>query len=330
MEVSAQASAEHVKHLRHRIAQALKQTIPDDEPEALRVPARYVLDGGGKRLRPLLLLLAAEVFGVPAERAMPAALAVEVFHNFTLVHDDIMDHAETRRGRPTVHRQWDVDTAILVGDYLMGRSYALLGQTAEDRLGEALGIYSWMLARLCEGQLLDKAFETDVNVSVDAYLHMIDCKTGALLSTALDLGGLVGGAPEHARAQLREAGEHLGRAFQIQDDLLDLVADDARWGKSVGGDLVEGKKTFLLLRAIELAGGADKRWFQTIVERPGLAPEAVDEARSRMEALGVLDEAANAVRHHSEQALEVLSALPRNSAADTLGWLVRRMQVRLH
>ncbi|MFQ5570162.1 MAG: polyprenyl synthetase family protein [Rhodothermales bacterium] len=321
--------AEHVDRLRTLVNASLVPLVPQREPAGLYEPVRYVLAGQGKRLRPVLLLLAAEVFGVEPRRALPAALAAEVFHNFTLVHDDIMDHSDARRGRPTVHVRWGEDTAILCGDYLMALSYELLAQVETDRLPRMLRVYSRMVARLCEGQSLDQTFETRPDVSVEDYLHMIDCKTGALLQAVMEMGGLIGHASEEHLETLREIGKQVGRAFQIQDDVLDLVAEDTRWGKPVGGDLIEGKKTILLLLALERTQGEDRHWFSRILQG-GLPSEDVPEARARMERFGVLDEGRSAVLHHTTSALEHLMTLPQGPASETLRWLIHRLRVRLH
>ncbi len=319
-----------VADLRARVEQALRDLPVGRHPEELYAPVRYVLEGGGKRLRPVLLILSARIFGADVARAMPAALAVEVFHNFTLVHDDIMDHAISRRGRATVHERWDEGTAILCGDLLMAMAYDLLAQTDTPRLPEVLRTFHRMVVRLCEGQALDKAFETRDDLSVADYLDMIDRKTGALLEAVLELGALVGNASEEEREVLRSVGRNVGRAFQIQDDLLDLTAEHSGWGKVIGGDLMEGKKTFLLLRALEQAQGAERAWFQRIIEVGGLAEGEVPEARERMARLGVLDEAREAVALHSAAALERLGRLPASPAREALHALIERMQARVH
>ncbi|MDT0632533.1 polyprenyl synthetase family protein [Rubrivirga sp. S365] len=289
------------------------------QPAGLYDPVRYVLGGGGKRVRPALVVLAAEAWGgaEARARALPAALAVETFHNFTLVHDDIMDHAATRRGRPTVHERWDVPTAVLAGDLMMGLSYQLLGQTEGADVARLLASFSRMVAALCEGQTLDLAFETRADVTVDDYLDMIDRKTGALLELSLELGGLVGGADAHAVAELRRAGRLLGRAFQIQDDLLDLTAEGDGWGKTIGGDLVEGKKAYLALRAVERAEGDERAWLARALDG-GLPAASVPEARDRMSRLGVLDDAARAVADYSARGGAALDVLPDGPAADAL------------
>lgn len=316
--------------MRRQIDDALPQLVTDVDPPELYEPVQYVLNGGGKRLRPVLVMLAARISGASDREALPAALAVEVFHNFTLVHDDIMDHASERRGRPTVHVRWDDSTAILAGDYLHALSYDLLATLERGDLARIIRAFNRMVARLCEGQTLDKVFEQRRDVRVDDYFAMISAKTGALIECAMELGGHVGGADDDQIERLRTIGRDIGRAFQVQDDLLDLVAEDARWGKTIGGDLVEGKKTYLLLRALERAGTEERSWFQRIVDTPGLEPELVDEARERMEALGILEDAAQTVRDHSDGALKELEQLPASEAADALAWLITSMRRRDH
>ena len=313
-----------------RIDDALATLVADREPAVLYEPVQYVLEGGGKRVRPTMLLLVAEAYGASADRVLPAALAVEVFHNFTLVHDDIMDEAEERRARPTVHVKWDVGTAILAGDLMMGLSYELLG-TVENGDDQALyDVYHPMVENLCRGQALDASFETQEAVSVEAYLEMIDGKTAALLSAAFELGAVVGEASRSARASLRDAGRLVGRAFQIQDDLLDLTAESEAWGKAVGGDLVAGKKTFLTLRALERAEGAEHDWFSRIVTDGGLPPEDVPEARERMARLGVFADAEAAVSRYVAEAHESLGVLPEGPPTDALRWLIDQMEDRRH
>jgi geranylgeranyl diphosphate synthase, type II len=318
-----------VGRLTHLVEQGLRDLDLPAEPASLYDPVRYVLDGGGKRVRPVLLLLAAETFGADARRVLPAALAVEVFHNFTLVHDDIMDHAAERRGRPTVHEKWDESTAILSGDLLMAIAYDLLAKAEPERLATVIRKFHRMVLRLCEGQALDKVFESRSDVLVAEYLDMIDRKTGALLEASLEIGGLIGRAPEEHLAELRNAGHELGRAFQIQDDLLDLVASDAGWGKTIGGDLIEGKKTFLLLKALEAASGDDLAFFQAIVRDGGLPAASVPEARIRMERLGVLDDARQTFELHYSSGCDALAKLPRNEASRALEWIAAELARRV-
>lgn len=326
--LSTETAADHVASLRTRLNEELPSLVADREPAALYDPIGYVLEGEGKRVRPTVLLLVAEAFECPLDRALPVALAVEVFHNFTLVHDDIMDEAAERRGRPTVHEKWDLGTAILAGDMMMGLSYDLLGQAPGADEGALYDVFHPMVEQLCTGQALDASFETEPDVSVDAYLDMIDGKTAALLSCCFELGAVLGEASEKARRELQSAGRLIGRAFQVQDDLLDLTADGEKWGKAVGGDLVTGKKTFLTLRALERADGEEHDWFARIVTDGGLPRSDVPEARDRMERLGVFDDARKAVREFSDQARDRLDVLPSGAATETLHWLIAQMEAR--
>jgi geranylgeranyl diphosphate synthase, type II len=267
--------------------------------------------------------------GGAARVALPAAVSVEVFHNFTLVHDDIMDHAESRRGRETVHVRWDEPTAILVGDLLAGIAYEQLAKLPVAAIPEALRVFSAMLRRLCEGQTLDMAFEVREKVSLEDYLAMIEGKTGALLACAMELGALAAGASEEAREAARLTGYDIGRAFQIQDDLLDLTASDAGWGKQVGGDLLTGKRTYLLLLALERAEGADLALLKRVLAGK-LTETGVDAVRNVMDRLGVLNDTRDAVIFHSDAAIGRLQAAPDSPARDLLVGLVRSMQARLH
>jgi len=319
-----------VARLRRLVEQALPGLIEATrEPAELYEPVRYVLSGTGKRMRPVLLMLAAELYGRPAESVLPAALAVEVFHAFTLVHDDIMDHAAERRGRPTVHVKWDEATALLCGDYLMGLSYALLGQVENAPLARMLAMFHRMVERLCEGQALDKAFETRAHVSVAEYLQMVDGKTSALLELCLQLGGLLGGADESDLQALEQLGRNLGRAFQIQDDLLDLTATSPQWGKPIGADLMEGKKTFPVLAALERADDGERAWFESRLRRR-FRPEEVPEARQRLERLGGLEAARQAVDRYLQEARAALAQLPDRPPVQALAWFLDQLAQRCH
>lgn len=327
---SIESPADYVSTLRSEIDDALTDLVVDRGPSVLYEPVQYVLNGGGKRVRPVLLLLIAQALGRSRPSVRPAALAVEVFHNFTLVHDDIMDEAHERRGRPTVHVKWDVGTAILAGDLMMGLSYDLLGQVDGVARSAMYEVYHPMVEELCVGQALDASFEEMADVSVDSYLEMIEGKTAALLSAACELGAVVGHADSPTQSALRQAGTQVGRAFQIQDDLLDLTADGEEWGKAVGGDLVTGKKTYLTLRALERAEGDEYEWFARLHTEDGIPASDVEEARDRMDRLGVLDDARDAVRKYSTRAREQFSVLPQGPAKDTVYWLIDEMEARRH
>lgn len=321
------SASEILDSLRRTVEEALPAVIAPGEPEDLYGAARYVLSGGGKRLRPLLVLLSAEHFGLPPTEALGPALAVEVFHNFTLVHDDIMDRATTRRGRETVHVRWDEPTAVLVGDLLMGMAYELIARAPKETREDVEDVFRPMVRRLCEGQMLDMIFGTRSDVSVQEYMDMIDLKTGALLGCALELGAAAAGAPSSARAIVRGIGRDLGRAFQIQDDLLDLRGGSAGWGKPIGGDILEGKRTFLLLTALERAEGDDREAFVRVLHGK-VSVDGIEDIRSRMDRLGVLTDTEAAVIFHTDTALSGIAALDDSSARATLLELVRSLQAR--
>ncbi len=235
----------------------LAQTEFPADPELLYAPIAYSLSGGGKRIRPLLLLLAAGLFADDAPGALPAAAAVEVFHNFTLLHDDIMDNAAVRRGKPSVYARWGQNVAILSGDAMMISAYRLLGGVPAPLLPRVLEVFNAMALEVCEGQQYDMDFEKKRKVSVVDYMHMIELKTSALLAGPTVIGALVGGAPEEDCRLLRRFAVELGLAFQLQDDLLDSYGDE-RLGKAIGGDILEGKQTYLMVTAMSRADEAGR------------------------------------------------------------------------
>lgn len=320
-------SKQHFSTLLEEINTAIQALAFPETPDELYEPCRYVLAAGGKRIRPVTLLLAAEMFGVPSQKAMPAALAVEVFHNFTLVHDDIMDQADTRRGRATVHKKWDENIAILSGDLLMGLAYDLLAQVEGVNTGRLIRRFHRMLMRLCEGQTLDMAFEAREVVTEAEYLDMISGKTAALLACALAMGGMIGGASSSEVEALEKVGEHVGLGFQIQDDLLDLTAE-ADFGKIKGGDLLQGKRTWMLIQALERATGAERVWLARIPARQ-LSLDEIPEAEARLTALGIIEDTKNLALSHYQQAFSALEALPKGLAWNTLAWTIEQMKSRM-
>ncbi len=223
-------------------------------PTGLYEPIRYLMHLQGKRLRPLLTLLSANLFSDRWEDALQPAHAVEVFHNFTLMHDDIMDKAPVRRGSPTVHMKWNENTAILSGDVMLVRAYELFLNLPADLLPDVLKRFSTTAAEVCEGQQLDMDFETAPSVSIADYIEMIRLKTSVLLGFALELGALIGRAGHDRTGKLYEAGVNMGLGFQLADDLLDVYGDPEKFGKQVGGDIISNKKTYLYLKALEVAG----------------------------------------------------------------------------
>jgi geranylgeranyl diphosphate synthase type II len=233
------------------------------EPAGLYKPAEYILSLGGKRLRPVLTLMACGLYG-ETKKAMPQALAVEVFHNFSLMHDDIMDEAPLRRGSPTVHKKWNLSTAILSGDMMLVKAYELLAQCETEKLPLLLAAFNKTAIEVCEGQQLDMDFETRDSVAEDEYIRMIQLKTSVLLGCALQMGAIVGGASENDAAHLYQFGLFMGTGFQIKDDVLDCFGNPEKVGKQVGGDIISNKKTLLLIHALKNAQGDDaqqlKNW----------------------------------------------------------------------
>ena len=227
-------------------------------PAELYEPIRYIMSLGGKRFRPLLTLLAASIYSDQWDNAVKPAMAVEVFHNFTLMHDDIMDQAPLRRGKPTVHEKWNANTAILSGDVMLIKAYDLLLDIPAEKLRRVLERFNKTAAEVCEGQQLDMNFETRWDVTEEEYLGMIRLKTSVLLGFALELGGIIGGADEESIQLLYSAGENMGIGFQLKDDLLDVYGDPDKFGKQVGGDIISNKKTFLLIEALSKADQESK------------------------------------------------------------------------
>lgn len=248
----------HLKDLQFIISEAVENLDLPVQPAGLYEPVRYILSLGGKRLRPALLLMACDLFGGDVEAALSPALAIEVFHNFTLMHDDIMDNAPLRRGKATVHAKWNSNTGILSGDAMLVLSYELMMQVEDRLLRPVLDIFNATALGVCEGQQLDMDFEKRNDVSIAEYLEMIRLKTAVLLGGALKTGALIGGADMEDASLLNVFGENLGVAFQLQDDILDVYGDPEKFGKQVGGDIIANKKTYLLISAFERAGTTQK------------------------------------------------------------------------
>lgn len=240
------------------LQQELQLTQYGQYPPELYDPIRYIMSLGGKRMRPLLTLMSAYLFTDDWKKAVRPALAVEVFHNFTLMHDDIMDQAPLRRGQPTVHEKWNPNIAILSGDVMLVRAYELMLNVDADQLKPAMARFTQTAAEVCEGQQMDMNFETRWDVTEAEYIDMIRLKTSVLLGYALELGGVIGKADAESVAHLYEGGVNIGLGFQLKDDLLDVYGDPAKFGKQVGGDIIANKKTFLLIEALEQASGSVK------------------------------------------------------------------------
>jgi len=250
-----------IKELQSLISAEIEKEIHQlyhTEPKNLYEPVGYALSMGGKRLRPVMVLLACNLFSETVEKAFPVAMAIELFHNFTLLHDDIMDGAEMRRNNPSVYKKYSENIAILSGDAMSIMAYNYLLKCNSTDSAPLIQLFSRTALEVCEGQQFDMDFETRLDVSIPEYLNMIRLKTAVLLATSLKLGALAGNAPEKTAYQLYEFGLNLGIAFQLQDDLLDVFADQGKFGKRIGGDIVSNKKTFLLLKALEISDNNTK------------------------------------------------------------------------
>jgi len=311
--------------LRRMVDRCLAAVVTRGGPKDLVDACSYVLAGGGKRVRSTLVLLACEAVGGRLKDAVDAGAAIEIMHNFTLVHDDVMDHAPSRRGRATVHVRWDLNNALLVGDVLLGLAYRSLLRTRSESLPQLVGLFTSGVIEVCEGQALDLEFEKRSDVTVDEYFAMIEKKTGRLISMATEMGALIGGGSRAHVEALKMFGHYLGRAFQLQDDLLDVVAEEKHFGKTIGGDIIEGKKTFLLLKAAERVAGKDRFLLRKILTRGGKGLGSRRATVAAVTALyrrtGVLDETRDQIRRNTRKAVAALDALPAGHATAMLRWL---------
>ena len=288
---------------------ALAQLSMPEDPELLYTPIIYSMSGGGKRLRPVLLLITAEAFGGSIEESMPAALAVEIFHNFTLLHDDIMDNADVRRGKPSVYAKWGGNVALLSGDAMLITAYKSLAKVASERLPRVMNIFSDMALEVCEGQQYDMDFETMSKVSVEEYMHMIERKTSALLSGSAMIGATMAGASEEDVRKIYRFATELGLAFQLQDDVLDSFGDTAL-GKKIGGDILEGKKTFLMVQALNRASAEEREVLATTHLRKDIgAEEKIAIVKGLYDKLDVKRVAEQQIELRFERALAVLDTL---------------------
>ena len=305
------------------------------EPQGLYAPIAYTLASGGKRLRPTLALTAAELIvngglinGDAIEHTMPAALALEVFHNFTLLHDDVMDRAEVRRGRPTVHVKWNDNTAILSGDQMLIEAYKLLSDVPADKLPQVLKWFNEMATGICEGQQYDVDFEHMSQVAIEDYMKMIELKTSVLLAYAMKIGGYIAGATPAQQEALYQYGLHIGLAFQIQDDILDVYGDPKTFGKAIGGDICCNKKTFLLLTAMESADAESKAELLQWMLVNDRDEEKIAAVTAIYDRLGVRTAGETAMEEHTALALSQLDKLPQNAACERLRELAEQLVTR--
>ena len=322
------------KYLQYKksVDEILSGSVKKQIPETLYDPLRYVLNSGGKRIRPVMIMFSCEAAGGKAEDALNAGVAIEMLHNFTLVHDDIMDNADTRRGNPTVHKKWNDNVAILTGDHLIGMAYSYLLKTKSDRLDEIVKTFTEGIIEVCEGQSFDKEYEDRKDVTLDEYMMMISKKTAKMLETSAVVGALIGNGSNELVENVRNYAANIGLAFQIQDDLLDITADETEFGKKIGGDLVEGKKTYLLIKAMEVVSEKkDRSKILNIVNKTGLSPddtEAISEIKSIYNNYGVIESAQKEIERYTELAYSNLNNLPDSESKENLRWFAEMLMGR--
>ncbi len=313
---------------RRIIDKHLKQLISEAKPASLYEPIKYILNAGGKRIRPVIVLLACESLGGNYKDALNAAIAIEIFHNFTLVHDDIMDNAELRRGLRTIHKKWDVNTAILSGDAMFALAYKLLSDVKSPRINEIFSAFSQSALEVCEGQALDLELEMSFDVEIKDYIEMISKKTASLIKNSAKIGGLIANGNDEEIRALENYGLNLGLAFQLQDDLLDVVANSEEFGKSIGGDIVNGKRTYLLISAKDKARDEDREVIMKVFNKDGIDCSIVPIVKEIYYRYGIIDEIQEKVRFYTNLAIESILNLPESHARDTLIYLANKLGER--
>ena len=299
-----------IEQLQNIINKAIAETKYTAKPAELYEPISYLMQLGGKRMRPVLVLVSTELFGGDVLKALDAAIGIELFHNFTLMHDDIMDKAPLRRGNPTVHVKWNESAAILSGDVMFVEAYKLMIRVDDSILRKVLDIFSDTASGVCQGQQADMNFEKRDQVSLEEYIEMIRLKTAVLLAGSMQIGALIGGAEKDQADLLYEFGENLGLAFQLQDDILDVYGDPEKFGKQVGGDILADKKTFLLIKARELAKGESASELDKWLNKPDVLPgNKVNAITSIYNSLGVRKLAEAEMETYVRKALNALDKI---------------------
>ena len=291
-----------IDQLREIISIELQKQEYVETPQSLFEPIKYILEDGGKRLRPVLTLMAYNLYRDDIEKALKSAIGIEIFHNYTLLHDDVMDDAELRRGRQTVHKKWNSNVAILSGDAAAITAYKYIESCEDPYLRQVIDGFNQVAMDVCKGQQYDMEFETRDDVTEEEYLHMIYLKTSVLIAGSMRHGALIAGAPEHEYKALYDFGGYLGLVFQLQDDYLDVYGDTEEFGKKIGGDILCNKKTYLLIKAFELAGESDRALLRQWLTKKDFNPQekiqAVTEIYNRV---GVKEAVMNIVDDYMEK-----------------------------
>lgn len=318
-----------LKTLQGLFLEALSQTHFSGQPASLYEPVNYIMRLGGKRIRPVLALIACDLFGEDPHKALPAAMAVEIFHNFSLVHDDIMDDAPLRRGQPTVHEKYSANTAILSGDVMLVQAYQALEVVKDlQQKSDLFRVFSQVAVEVCEGQQMDMDFEKRETVAIQEYVKMIELKTAALLAGSLQMGAILAGASPKEIHTLGQVGRNIGIAFQLQDDYLDTFGDPAFFGKKVGGDIVQNKKTYLFLKAMEIADDLQRRELRTCYfEYQGTEEDKIDKVKGIFESLGIKSSSKTLMESYKNDATTLLESLS-NTRKEVLMELIEQLMVR--
>ncbi|WP_026754091.1 polyprenyl synthetase family protein [Sediminibacter sp. Hel_I_10] len=301
---------QHIKTYHDAFVNYLNTFVKPQEPSSLYDPIHYILQLGGKRLRPVLTLMTTEIFGGNYNNGLDAALSIEVFHNFSLVHDDIMDDAPLRRGQETVHEKWDINTGILSGDAMLIMAYQLF-ENYEPEVFQALArLFSKTALEVCEGQQYDVDFESRDDVTIAEYLKMIEFKTAVLVGAAMKMGAIVAKASPQCQRAIYDFGKNLGIAFQLQDDYLDAFGDPETFGKQVGGDIIENKKTYLYLKAVEFSNTADQRQLMHLYGiNPTDATDKIETVKRLFESSGAANATKQEIENYTQLAFSVLEDL---------------------
>lgn len=301
-----------IEELRTLFLNYLQEHRIEVPPSELYEPVNYIMELGGKRMRPIMLLMACQLFDEQeVQKALPAAYSVEIFHNFSLIHDDIMDHAPLRRGKPTVHHKYGTNTGILSGDVMLILAYEyLLKLDRPDILPQLLALFNDTAIKVCEGQQLDMNFETCATVEIDEYVKMISYKTAALLAGGMKMGALIGGAGEEQAKLVFDFAWNIGIAFQLQDDILDTYGDPEKFGKKVGGDIVQNKKTYLVLRALEMADSTVAAQLSDLMNTPTVnEEEKIKTVKAIFNELKIREEAEELKNTYQDKAFRALESI---------------------
>jgi geranylgeranyl diphosphate synthase, type II len=301
---------EHMKNIQfysQKFEDALNNESFISDPLKLYEPIQYTLSIGGKRLRPVLCLMGCELFGGDCSKSMPAAIAMEIFHNFTLVHDDIMDNSPIRRGMPTVFKKWNTNIAILSGDVMFAKAYEYVAKLESENLRKVLNVFTDTAIKVCEGQQYDMDYESISNVSIVDYLHMIQLKTAVLIGASLKIGALIADASEDETNALYDFGLNMGIVFQLQDDLLDMYSDEEKFGKKIGSDVLAGKKTYLFLKTLELLSPGDKEEFYVYyTDKDNCDEEKIQNIKNVYNTYDIRKHTIELMNHYHKKSLETL------------------------